>query len=183
MPNCVRVMCQSLYSFSAGHRGCARSPAGTRSWPHSSHHPWHHTCTSADRWASVQVFSFPMASPQGAITRDDTDALSHLNLCLAYQRHWCEHKTSVTISVKEDEWAPVGDWVYDHFDDLAGACCACCDGHSNLAVYHLLSITCCACCGQECRSAAKRWLHPVPVRLLVAGAMPVQPFGLYVTSA
>lgn len=79
----------------------------------------------ADRCAPVQVFSFPMASPQGAITRDDTDALSHLNLCLAYQRHWCEHKTSVTISVKEDEWAPVGDWVYDHFDDLAGACCAC----------------------------------------------------------
>lgn len=68
----------------------------------------------------MQVFSFPVASPPAAMTRDDMDAISHLELCLDYQRHWCEHKTSVTISVKEDEWAPVGDWVYAHFDELAG---------------------------------------------------------------
>lgn len=62
-----------------------------------------------------------MAAPRSAITRDDTNALAHLETCLTYQRHWCEHKTSVTISVKEDEWAAVGDWVYDHFNELAGA--------------------------------------------------------------
>eukprot|EP00892_Ulva_mutabilis_P001880 jgi/Ulvmu1/11693/UM008_0103.1 len=66
------------------------------------------------------VFSFPVASPAAAIVREDLDAISHLELCLDYNRHWCEHKTSVTISVQEHEWAKVGDWVYDHFDELAG---------------------------------------------------------------
>lgn len=68
----------------------------------------------------MQVFSFPMASPEGAMVRDDMDAVSHLQLCLDYQRYWCEHKPSVTISVRESEWQRVGDWVYEHFDELAG---------------------------------------------------------------
>jgi ribonucleoside-triphosphate reductase (thioredoxin) len=66
------------------------------------------------------VFSFPTKAPDGALVRDDLDAISHLWLCLEYQRHWCEHKPSVTISVKEDEWASVGEWVHQHFDELAG---------------------------------------------------------------
>ena len=68
----------------------------------------------------LQVFSFPVAAPQTGLVRDDLDACSHLALVLAYQRHWCEHKPSVTISVKEDEWPAVGEWVYEHFDELAG---------------------------------------------------------------
>lgn len=68
----------------------------------------------------MQVFSFPVASPKGAMVRDDMDALGHLQLCLDYQRHWCEHKPSVTISVRDSEWDSVGDWVYLHFDELAG---------------------------------------------------------------
>lgn len=66
------------------------------------------------------MFSFPTAAPAGALVRADLDALSHLRLCLEYQRHWCEHKPSVTVSVKDDEWGVVGDWVYEHFDELAG---------------------------------------------------------------
>lgn len=69
----------------------------------------------------AQVFSFPLAAPRGAVVRDDLDAVSHLELCLAYQRHWCEHKPSVTITVRAEEWDRVGDWVYEHFDELAGA--------------------------------------------------------------
>ncbi len=53
---------------------------------------------------STVVFSFPQKSPKGARTRDDLDAIKHLELWMQYQRHWCEHKPSVTISVKEDEW-------------------------------------------------------------------------------
>ena len=37
-----------------------------------------------------------------------------------YQDHWCEHKPSVTISVKEDEWLSVGAWVYENFDSISG---------------------------------------------------------------
>jgi len=69
---------------------------------------------------STTVFSFPMKSPHGAVTRFEMTAIEQLELWLLYQRHWCEHKPSVTISVKEHEWMEVGSWVYDHFDEVSG---------------------------------------------------------------
>jgi ribonucleoside-diphosphate reductase alpha chain len=66
------------------------------------------------------VFSFPQKAPEGLTTRDDVDAIMHLSLWLTYQRHWCEHKPSVTISVKETEWPKVGAFVWDHFDEMSG---------------------------------------------------------------
>ena len=69
---------------------------------------------------STTVFSFPMKSPQGAVTRTQMNAIEQLELWLTYQRHFCEHKPSVTISVKEHEWMQVGSWVYDHFDEVSG---------------------------------------------------------------
>ena len=69
---------------------------------------------------STVVFSFPMKAPEGARLRDDLTALQHLDLWLMYQRHWCEHKPSVTISVKEDEWMDVGAWVWRNFDEISG---------------------------------------------------------------
>ena len=69
---------------------------------------------------STTVFSFPMKSPEGAITRNEMSALEQLELWLQYQRHWCEHKPSVTITVREEEWMEVGAWVYNHFDEVSG---------------------------------------------------------------
>ena len=69
---------------------------------------------------STAVFSFPMKAPEGARTRDHLNALEHLDLWMMYQRHWCEHKPSVTISVKEDEWMDVGAWVWRNFDEISG---------------------------------------------------------------
>lgn len=69
---------------------------------------------------STAVFSFPIKAPEGAVTRDDVSAISQLELCLAYQRHWCEHKPSITVTVREDEWMDVGAWVYKHFDEVSG---------------------------------------------------------------
>lgn len=69
---------------------------------------------------NTTVFSFPMKVGEGAVLRDDIDALKHLRLWLAFQRHWCEHKPSVTISVKEQEWPEVGAWVWKHFDEITG---------------------------------------------------------------
>jgi ribonucleoside-triphosphate reductase len=66
------------------------------------------------------VFSFPMKSPEGCVMRNDMTAIEQMELWLAYQTHWCEHKPSVTISVKEDEWPEVGSWVYNHFDRISG---------------------------------------------------------------
>ena len=66
------------------------------------------------------VFSFPMKTPKGAICRMDMTALEQLELWKVYAESWCEHKPSVTISVKEDEWVEVAAWVYDHFDSISG---------------------------------------------------------------
>ena len=66
------------------------------------------------------VFSFPKKAPQNAICRHDKSAIQQLELWLIYQRHWCEHKPSVTISVRDEEWLEVGAWVYKHFDELSG---------------------------------------------------------------
>jgi ribonucleoside-triphosphate reductase (thioredoxin) len=69
---------------------------------------------------STTVFSFPMKLPETSITRENVSAIDHLELWLKYQRHWCEHKPSVTINVTEAEWPRVGAWVYDHFDEMSG---------------------------------------------------------------
>jgi ribonucleoside-diphosphate reductase alpha chain len=66
------------------------------------------------------VFAFPMRTPENAVFRKDMTAIEQLELWLEYQRHFCEHKPSVTISVKEDEWMEVGAWVYEHFDEMSG---------------------------------------------------------------
>jgi ribonucleoside-diphosphate reductase alpha chain len=66
------------------------------------------------------VFSFPVKSPKNAIKRNDLTAIDHLNIWLTYQRNWCEHKPSITVSIREDEWMQVGAWVYEHFDELSG---------------------------------------------------------------
>ena len=69
---------------------------------------------------SVTVFSFPMKSPSGAITRTEMSAIEQLELWKLYALNWCEHKPSVTISVKEEEWMEVGSWLYDNFDIASG---------------------------------------------------------------
>jgi ribonucleoside-diphosphate reductase alpha chain len=67
----------------------------------------------------TMVFSFPMKA-EGSVTRNDLTAIEHLELWLAYQRYWCEHKPSITITVRENEWMEVGAFVYKHFDEISG---------------------------------------------------------------
>lgn len=69
---------------------------------------------------SQAVVSFAQRSPVGAVTRNDMTAIEQLETWLIYQRHWCEHKPSVTISVADDEWMDVGAWVFKHFDEVSG---------------------------------------------------------------
>tara|TARA_Y100001963_G_C6775697_1_gene447204 strand:- start:552 stop:2504 length:1953 start_codon:yes stop_codon:yes gene_type:complete len=79
--------------------------------------PWEACAMRPDH---VTVFSFPVKSPKNCITRKDMSALEQLDLWLTYQKYWCEHKPSITITVKESEWMQVGSWVYDNFDDVCG---------------------------------------------------------------
>ena len=66
------------------------------------------------------IFSFPIKGPIKGIYRKDMGAIEHLELWKIYQENWCEHKPSITVSVKEDEWMAVGAWVYENFDTMSG---------------------------------------------------------------
>jgi ribonucleoside-diphosphate reductase alpha chain len=68
----------------------------------------------------ITVFSFPMKAPIGSVCRNDMSAIEQLELWKIYATHWCEHKPSVTISVKENEWVPVGAWCWENFQYLSG---------------------------------------------------------------
>ena len=69
---------------------------------------------------NTTVFSFPVKSPEGAVTRNDMTAIEQLETWLTYQRYWCEHKPSVTVSVRDEEWMEVGSFVYKYFDEMSG---------------------------------------------------------------
>jgi ribonucleoside-diphosphate reductase alpha chain len=69
---------------------------------------------------ATTVFSFPQKAPAGAVTRNDMSAIEQLEMWLTYQRHWCEHKPSITVSVRDHEWVSVGAFVYEHFDEMSG---------------------------------------------------------------
>ena len=71
----------------------------------------------------TSVFSFPMKVDAKSVFRTDMSAIEQLELWLTYQKSWCEHKPSVTITVKEHEWLEVGAWVYEHFDYMSGVSC------------------------------------------------------------
>jgi len=66
------------------------------------------------------VFSFPFKAPEGALTRNDMTAIEQLETWLIYKTYWTEHSPSITVSVRDEEWAGVGEWVYDHFDKITG---------------------------------------------------------------
>ena len=68
----------------------------------------------------TSVFSFPMKVDDSAVFRTDMTAIEQLELWKTYQENWCEHKPSVTISVKEHEWLEVGAWVYENFNYMSG---------------------------------------------------------------
>jgi len=73
-----------------------------------------------DKPNDVDVFYFPVESPETSIMRNDRTALEQLELYLTYKQHWCEHNPSCTIYVREDEWMEVGAWVHKHFNEIGG---------------------------------------------------------------
>lgn len=69
---------------------------------------------------TTTIFSFPVKAPESCVTRSDQTAIEQLELWKTYAVHWCEHKPSVTISVRDEEWLEVGAWVYRNFDLCSG---------------------------------------------------------------
>lgn len=69
---------------------------------------------------TTDVFSFPVRGPEHAVFRNDMSAIQQLEHYLMFRRFWCEHNPSITVYVRDHEWLAVGDWVYNHFDDIGG---------------------------------------------------------------
>lgn len=69
---------------------------------------------------TTDVFSFPVRGPEHAVFRNDMSAIQQLEHYLMFKRFWCEHNPSITVYVRDHEWLAVGDWVYNHFDDIGG---------------------------------------------------------------
>lgn len=86
-------------------------------WMKEQGFPWEPDVTKPD---STVIFSFPQKAPETSVFRNDRTALEQLEHWLVYQRHWCEHKPSVTIYVQQHEWMEVGAWVYAHFEEMSG---------------------------------------------------------------
>lgn len=78
--------------------------------------PWEPSLSNANE----VVFSFPVAAPEGAVCTPDVSALQQLKLWKIYQDHWCEHKPSITVHYKEDEFFAICQWMWDNFDSLSG---------------------------------------------------------------
>jgi ribonucleoside-diphosphate reductase alpha chain len=69
---------------------------------------------------STKVFSFPIASPDGAVVASEMGAMEQLELWEIYQDYWCEHKPSMTCYYRDDEFLEVGQWLYNKFDKISG---------------------------------------------------------------
>jgi ribonucleoside-triphosphate reductase len=79
--------------------------------------PWEPDVMSPD---NTTVFAFPQAAPEGAITSRELSAIEHLNIWKVYKTHYTEHNPSITVSVREEEWIEVANWVYENWDIVGG---------------------------------------------------------------
>lgn len=82
--------------------------------------PYHPEVGQTMEEANTYVLEFPMKSPDGAVTKDDLTALDQLEHWRVVKEHYTEHNPSVTISVGDDEWIAVANWVYAHWDIVGG---------------------------------------------------------------
>lgn len=78
--------------------------------------PWEVDVTNP----STLVFSFPKRAPEGAVCASDVSGINQLSLWEVYQEYWCEHKPSITVYYKDDEFMEIGQWLYNNFDDVSG---------------------------------------------------------------
>jgi ribonucleoside-diphosphate reductase alpha chain len=78
----------------------------------------HEPCTM--RPDTTEIFSFPLKSPDGALTYENYSPIKHLDLWLLYQQEWCEHKPSVTVNYTDESILSIGQWVHDNWDMISG---------------------------------------------------------------
>jgi ribonucleoside-diphosphate reductase alpha chain len=78
--------------------------------------PWEVDVTNQ----TTAVFSFPQKAPEGSVMSSDQTGMDQLKLWSIYQEHWCEHKPSITVYYKDNEFLEIGNWLYNNFDEVSG---------------------------------------------------------------
>ena len=78
--------------------------------------PWEVDITSP----TTKVFSFYKKSPEGAIIAGNQTGMEQFELWDMYQKHWCEHKPSITVYYRDSEFLAIGQWLYNNFDSCSG---------------------------------------------------------------
>ena len=69
---------------------------------------------------TTTIFSFPIEAPKTSVFRDKVGAIGQLEVWRAYQDHWCEHKPSITVYYKDDEFFDVCSWVWNNWEVMSG---------------------------------------------------------------
>lgn len=82
--------------------------------------PYHPEVGQPKDGATTYVLEFPVKAPEGGIFRDDLSAIEQLEHWKMVKKHYTEHNPSVTISVGDDEWISVANWVYENWDLVGG---------------------------------------------------------------
>lgn len=70
--------------------------------------------------ATTFVLEFPVMAPAGSIFKEDLTAIDQLEHWKVVKLNYTEHNPSVTISIGEDEWIEVANWVYKNWDIVGG---------------------------------------------------------------
>lgn len=69
---------------------------------------------------TTTIFAFPTKAPENSYTYKNYNPIDHLELWMHYQKHWCDHKPSVTINYTDDSFMDIGQWVFNNWDWVSG---------------------------------------------------------------
>ena len=82
--------------------------------------PYHPEVGQNPENATTYVLEFPVMAPSGSIFRDDLSGIEQLEYWKMVKENYTEHNPSITISVGNDEWISVANWVYQNWDIVGG---------------------------------------------------------------
>jgi len=82
--------------------------------------PYHPEVGQSMEMATTYVLEFPVKSPKGSLYKDDITAINQLEHWKMVKENYTEHNPSVTVSVGDDEWIQVANWLYSNWDLVGG---------------------------------------------------------------
>lgn len=82
--------------------------------------PYHPEIGQTEDNASTFVLEFPVKAPEGSVYKNDLSAIDQLEHWKTVKQHFTEHNPSVTVSVGDNEWIKVANWVYENWNIVGG---------------------------------------------------------------